>query len=48
MQQRFSDQQILRIPRDADAGVSARELCRKSAISAATFTTGVSSLAVWR
>ena len=36
---RFSDQQIISILREAEAGVSARELCRKHAISDATFYT---------
>jgi putative transposase len=36
---RFSDEQIISILREAEAGVSARELCRKHAISGATFYT---------
>ena len=39
MKKRFSDQQIISILREAEAGVSARELCRKHAISDATFYT---------
>ncbi len=39
MKKRFSDAQIIRILREAEAGVSARELCRKHAISDATFYT---------
>ncbi len=35
----FSDEQIICILREAEAGVSARELCRKHAISDATFYT---------
>jgi putative transposase len=35
----FSGQQIISILREAEAGVSARELCRKHAISDATFCT---------
>ncbi|MBH2548055.1 IS3 family transposase [Serratia marcescens] len=35
----FSDEQIISILREAEAGVSARELCRKHAISDATFYT---------
>ncbi|MNG69116.1 Transposase [compost metagenome] len=35
----FSDQQIISILREAEAGVSAHELCRKHAISDATFYT---------
>lgn len=37
MKKRFSDEQIISILREAEAGVSARELCRKHAISGATF-----------
>ena len=36
---RFSDEQIISILREAEAGVPARELCRKHAISDATFYT---------
>jgi putative transposase len=39
MKKRFSDEQIISILREAEAGVSARELCRKHAISDATFYT---------
>lgn len=38
MKKRFSDEQIISILREAEAGVPARELCRKHAISDATFT----------
>jgi putative transposase len=37
MKKRFSVEQIISILREAEAGVSARELCRKHAISDATF-----------
>jgi putative transposase len=37
MNKRFSAQQIISILRETEAGVSARELCRKHAISDATF-----------
>lgn len=37
MKKHFSDEQIISILREAEAGVSARELCRKHAISYATF-----------
>ena len=37
MKKRFSDEQIITILREAEAGVSAREICRKHAISDATF-----------
>jgi len=39
MKKHFSFQQIISILREAEAGVSARELCRKHAISYATFYT---------
>ncbi|HGV3815658.1 TPA: transposase, partial [Klebsiella pneumoniae] len=39
MKKRFSDEQIISILREAEAGGSARELCRKHAISDATFYT---------
>ena len=39
MKKRFSDEQIISILREAGAGVSARELCRRHAISDATFYT---------
>lgn len=39
MKKRLSDEQIISILREAEAGVSARELCRKHAISNATFYT---------
>lgn len=36
MKKRFSNEQIISILREAAAGVSAREFCRKHAISDAT------------
>ncbi len=39
MKKRFSDEEIISILREAEAGVSVRELCRKHAISDATFNT---------
>ncbi|MCE2004233.1 IS3 family transposase [Enterobacter asburiae] len=39
MKKRFSDEQSISILREAEAGVSARELCRKHVISDATFYT---------
>ena len=32
MKKRFSDEQIISILREAEAGVSARELCRKQSL----------------
>lgn len=37
MKKRFSEERIISILREAEAGVSARELCRKHAISDDTF-----------
>ncbi len=48
MKKRFSDEQIISILREAEDGVSARELCRKHAISDATFTPGARSSAAWK
>ncbi len=45
MKKRFSDEQIISILREAEAGVPARELCRKHAISDATF---LAAYEVWR
>ena len=39
MKKRFSDDQNISILREAETGVSARELCRKHATSDATFYT---------
>jgi putative transposase len=41
MNKRFSDEQIISILREAKAGVSARELCYRHAISDATFYNGL-------
>ncbi|WP_409519835.1 transposase [Pantoea brenneri] len=40
MKKRFSDEQIISILREAEAGVSSRELCRRHAISASLFKPG--------
>lgn len=39
MKKCFSDEEIISILHEAEAGVSARELCRKHAISITTFYT---------
>ena len=39
MKKRFYDEQIISILREPEVGVSAREFCRKHAISDATFYT---------
>ncbi|ANZ06928.1 transposase [Raoultella ornithinolytica] len=39
MKKRFSDEQIISILREAETGISPRELCRKYAISDATVYT---------
>ncbi|PXV72312.1 hypothetical protein C7433_110119 [Pantoea sp. PNA 03-3] len=50
MKKRVSDEQIISILRGAEAGVSARDLCPKNAISDANFytTLGSRSLAAWK
>lgn len=48
MKKRFSDEQIISILREAEAGVFARELCRKNAISNAAFYTWRKSLMIWK
>ncbi len=39
MKKRFNEQQIITILKEAEAGIPARELCRKHGISDATFYT---------
>ncbi len=39
MKKRFNEQQIIAILEEAEAGIPARELCRKHGISDATFYT---------
>jgi putative transposase len=45
MKECFSDEQIISILREAEAGVSARELCRKYAVSDAPSAPGAVSSA---
>lgn len=42
MKKHFSDEQIISILREAEAGVSARELCRSTPSLMLRFTPGVS------
>lgn len=44
MMKRFFDEQIISILREAEAGVSVHELCRKHTISDATFYSGARSM----
>ena len=39
MKKRFTEEQIIQILKEAEAGLSVKELCRKHAISDATFYT---------
>ena len=45
---RFSDEQIIGILKEHQAGLSATELCRNYGISDATFYTWRKSMAAWR
>ncbi|PWW07098.1 hypothetical protein DES37_109220 [Mangrovibacter plantisponsor] len=47
MKKRFSVEQNISILGEAEAGVSARVLCRKNTISELRFTHGVRSMVVW-
>ena len=47
MKKYFSDEQIISILREAEAGGPAQELCRKHTISDTTSTLGARSLAGW-
>jgi hypothetical protein len=48
MKKRFSDEQIISILREAEAGVPARELAASMPFPMPRFTPGVRSMAVWR
>lgn len=47
MKNRFSDEQIISILREAEARVSAWELCRKQLFQTPLFTPRARSLAAW-
>lgn len=44
---RFSEEQIIGVLKEADAGMKVADLCRKHGISDATFYTGVAVTAAW-
>lgn len=48
MKKRFLNEQVNSILREAETGVSARELCRKHAIQTLPFIPGARSSAVWK
>jgi len=48
MKKRFSDEQIISILREAEAGVSTRELAVCTPFRTIPFTPGVKSTEVWR
>ncbi len=48
MKKRFSDEQIMSILPEAEAGVSARELCPSTPFPTPSFTRGARSMAVWK
>jgi hypothetical protein len=48
MKKRFSDEQIICILREAEAGVSARDSAVSMPFPMPRFTHGVRSMAVWR
>lgn len=48
MKKRFYDEQMISILREAEVGVSTRELCPKYAILDAIFLQGAISLVVWK
>lgn len=48
MKRRFTDEQMIAILKEGEAGVPVKEICRKHGISDATFSLGGRSLAAWR
>ena len=45
---RFSEEQIIGVLREHEAGAKTEEVCRRHGISSATFTSGNRSTAGWR
>lgn len=45
---RFSDEQIIAIVKEQEAGAKTADVCRKHGISDATFYSGRPSMAAWR
>lgn len=45
---RFSDEQIIAIVKEQEAGAKTADVCRKHGISDATSTSGRPSMAAWR
>lgn len=47
MKSRFSEEQIINILKEADAGIKVADLCRKHNISSPTYSLGRQNLEVW-
>ena len=45
---RFSEEQIIGVLKEHEAGAKVDDICRRQAISTATFTPGARSTAAWR
>ena len=48
MSKRMTETQIVSILKEAEAGISAKELCRKYGVLARHFTNGSLNTAVWK